>query len=110
MFSGSLWWRSEVFIPTDPDANRIIHEMIGNGSKKEGIRFWLQTGTNDETDDRNNNGVIDSIDDTLDLIKVLKQIGYENTAIKYVEVEQGEHNPDTWKKVVPDFLQFVYGK
>ena len=108
VFSGSFWWRSKAFHPDDPDADRIVHEMVANSTKREGLKFWLQTGTKDELADRNNNGIIDSIDDTLDLIRALKKLGYqEGKDIKYVEVIDGEHNPRTWGKVLPDFLQWL---
>ena len=81
VFSGSLWWRSEKFNPKHPDAHRIIHETLRQSQQKPGLRFWLQAGTADETADRNHNGIIDAIDDTLDLIKVLKVLGYQEAAI-----------------------------
>lgn len=109
VFSGSLWWRSRAFRPEDPDADRIAHTMIARGPFRVDMKFWLQTGTLDETDDRNNNGVIDSIDDTLDLISELKKLGYrQGVDIRYLEVENGEHNPPTWGKAMPDFLQWVF--
>ena len=109
VFSGALWWRSKPFKEDAPDDDRIIHDTFTTSKKRKGVRFWLQTGTNDETTDRNNNGIIDAIDDTLDLIKVLKKLGYKSKDIKYVEVEGGEHNPDTWAKVLPDFLVWSFG-
>lgn len=108
VFSGSLWWRSKAYRPEDPDADRIVHEMVAESEKREGLKFWLQTGTKDEEADRNNNGIIDSIDDTLDLIRALKKLGYkEGKDIRYVEVIDGEHNPQTWGKVLPDFLLWL---
>lgn len=107
VFSGSLWWRSKAFKPNDPDADRIVHEMVLKDGQKKGLKFWLQAGTKDETSDRNNNGIIDAIDDTLDLIKVLKEVGYPDQDIKYVEVKDGEHNPATWGKVLPQFLDWL---
>ncbi|MEZ5039120.1 MAG: alpha/beta hydrolase-fold protein [Saprospiraceae bacterium] len=107
VFSGSLWWRSKAFDPNDPDGNRIMHELMAKGPKKEGLRFWFQAGTADETDDRNNNGVIDAIDDTLDLIKVLRGLGYDE--MEYVEVEGGRHEPETWGRVLPQFLRWGFG-
>ena len=109
VFSGSLWWRSKAFQPNDPDAHRIVHDMVAGSTKREGLRFWLQAGTEDEQEDRNNNGVIDAIDDTLDLIEELKKLGYrEGQDIKYVEVMGGQHNPATWGRVMPDFLQWAF--
>ena len=108
VFSGSLWWGSAAFDPKFPDANRIMHAQIKKGPKKPGLRFWFQTGTLDETEDRNNNGVIDSIDDTQDLMAILKQLGYRD--IEYVEVEGGEHNPQTWGRVFPQFLRWGFSR
>jgi len=36
-----------------------------------GLKFFFECGTADETEDRNGNGIIDSIDDTKDLISAL---------------------------------------
>lgn len=111
VFSGSFWWRSKASVPEDPDANRIMHEIISQSHHRPGMRFWFQCGTNDETEDRNNNGIIDSIDDTLDLIRELKKLSYkEGRDIHYLEVIDGEHNHGTWAKVMPDFLVWAFGK
>ena len=101
VFSGALWWRSKAFIEEDPDADRIVHDYVEAAQSNPNLKFWFQTGTNDETDDRNNNGIIDSIDDTTDLIKLLKGKGYSDADIVYREVEGGEHNPKTWGEVLP---------
>ncbi|MEM8908225.1 MAG: alpha/beta hydrolase-fold protein, partial [Bacteroidota bacterium] len=108
VFSGSLWWRSKPFDPADPDADRIMHAIIAEGPQRADLRFWLQTGTADETSDRNNNGIIDAIDDTLDLIKALEQVGYQkNQNIHYLEVEGGTHTPQTWGAVMDRFLTWI---
>ncbi len=109
VFSGSFWWRSQAFDPADPDAHRIMHHIVETSTHQPDLQFWFQTGTNDENNDRNNNGIIDSIDDTLDLIAVLKAKGYSNDDITYVEVKGGEHNPQTWGKIMPAFLLWAFG-
>ena len=53
-------------------------------------------------------GIIDAIDDTQDVIKALRNLGYEDETIKYVEVKGGEHNPATWGKVLPKFLKWIH--
>ncbi len=106
VFSGSFWWRSEPVHAHDPDANRIMQDFLYQSSKRDGLKFWLQTGTEDEKEDRNNNGVIDSIDDTLDVIRALRHLGYEQHDIHYVEVGGGHHHPKTWGLVLPDFLRW----
>ncbi len=42
-----------------------------------GMKFFFECGTLDEAGDRNNNGIIDSIDDTKDLISALVDKGYD---------------------------------
>lgn len=111
VFSGALWWRSHDVIPEDPDADRIMHDLVQKASKVDKKqRFWFQCGTLDETDDRNHNGVIDAIDDTLDLIRDLQKKGIPEHNIRYLEMEGGRHEVGTWGEAMPDFLKWVFGK
>jgi enterochelin esterase-like enzyme len=109
VFSGSFWWRSQpMHHDPNPDANRIMQDTIARSEKRDGLQFWLQTGTLDENEDRNNNGIIDSIDDTQDIIKGLKALGYADDDICYREVEGGYHNQQTWAQVLPEFLEWAF--
>jgi len=109
VFSGSFWWRSQALGPDYTPAARIMHAIVGEGGLHPSHRFWLQTGTLDEHNDRNANGVIDSIDDCLDLIEVLREQGLDaDRALRYVQVEGGRHHPHTWGQVMPDFLQWAF--
>jgi len=109
VFSGSFWWRSKAFRAEAPDADRIMQQILHHSIKRPGLKFWLQTGTEDETSDRNDNGIIDAIDDTLDIIRELKRLGYkEQQDIRYIEVEDGKHHPKTWSEVLPDFLIWAF--
>jgi len=111
VFSGSLWWRRKDIGKGYTDADRIAHAMIRETTDKPELKFWLQTGTKDETADRNNNGIIDSIDDTIDLIKELETKGYKRPGdITYVEVVGGSHDAPTWAKAMPKFLCWAFGK
>lgn len=110
IFSGSFWWRNRDFSENDPDGGRILHEFLSHSQHKAGLKFWFQTGTLDEKDDRNKNGVIDSIDDTLDVIAILKKLGYHHKDdIQYREVKDGIHHPSTWAQVLPEFLFWAFG-
>jgi hypothetical protein len=65
----------------------------------------------DEAVDRNNNGIIDSIDDTLDVIKELEKKGYERPAdMYYLEIAEGKHDIATWAIAMPSFLRWGWGK
>jgi enterochelin esterase-like enzyme len=110
VFSGSLWWRRVSYEDGYTDDDRIIHQAIKNGHYKKGLRFWFQTGLLDERADRNNNGIIDSVDDTLDLIAELIKKGYRPYRdISYYEMKRGRHNPDTWRIAMPRFLRWAFG-
>ncbi|WP_420457991.1 alpha/beta hydrolase [Neolewinella sp.] len=110
VFSASLWYRSKPFDPRRPDANRIVHDYVSRARRGIPNRFWFMAGTDDEDSDRNNNGVIDSIDDTLQLMALLQQKGMKpGKDMVYVEVEGGKHEPETWGTVVGDFLIWAVG-
>jgi len=74
----------------DDDKHRIMHQQIRNGQFAPWLKFFLQCGNLDEIKDRNHNGIIDSIEDTLDLVKELENKGYDReNDIYYLELGQG---------------------
>ena len=86
-----------------------MHNQIQDGQFVPGMKFYFECGTADETEDRNGNGVIDSIDDTKDLIDTLIKKGYDpDSDICYHEIAGGKHNIDTWALAFPDFLQWGF--
>lgn len=112
VFSGSFWWRSKSTEAGYRDeTDRIMHDLVRRGTHKNNLTFWFETGTDDETSDRNNNGIIDAIDDTTDLIDELVKKGYDRaTAIRYVEIKGGKHDQETWSAIMPDFLAWAFGE
>lgn len=110
VFSGSLWWRT--LSQDDPDfseeEHRIIHKLIRNGDFYPWLKFFFETGTLDETADRNHNGIIDSIDDTMALINELIQKGYGPSSIHYLELKDGKHDVETWGRAFPEFLKWIF--
>jgi len=113
LFSGSFWWRSidQTEKHYDDDMHRIIHQEIRNGRYHPGLKFFFQCGSMDEAMDRNKNGIIDSIDDTLDLISELEQKGYDpEKDIYYLEMPDGKHDIATWGRAMPVFLKWGWGK
>jgi len=112
VFSGSFWWRSKSTEAGYRDeTDRIMHDLVRRGSYHPTLTFWFETGTADETSDRNNNGIIDSIEDTTDLIDELVTKGYDRQRdIRYVEVVGGQHNQETWSRIMPDFLMWAFGR
>jgi enterochelin esterase-like enzyme len=112
VFSGSLWWRNidQTEEEYEDDKHRIMHQQIRKGRYHPGLKFFFQCGNKDETKDRNNNGIIDSIDDTLDLIKELVAKGYSREKdIHYLEIPDGKHDIATWGRAMPEFLKWGFG-
>ncbi len=112
VFSGSLWWRRKGYDDEgyNYDKDRIMHLQVQKGSHRPGLKFFFQTGLLDETADRNNNGIIDSIEDATELIELLLEKGYSHKHIKYLELEDGRHDVHTWSRALPEFLKWGWGK
>ncbi|MOA53154.1 hypothetical protein D3C78_1765700 [compost metagenome] len=69
------------------------------------------TGTEDEKADRNMNFIIDSIDDSIDVIKELLIKGYKRPEdITYYEMVGGKHDIQTWGKAMFPFLIWAFGR
>ena len=113
VFSGSLWWRSldHTHDEYEDELHRIMHQQVRKGNYHPQLKFFLTTGSLDETHDRNKNGIIDSIDDTLALISELEVLGYKNDKdICYINYEDGRHDIATWARAMPEFLKWGWGK
>lgn len=136
VFSGSFWWRAGEDATEIPPGKLIAHEMVRQGSLMRhassvnrhlhgaqmtddesrmtddglpAMRFWFEAGTQDEASDRDDNGVIDAIQDTQELIDELAALGYEyGRDVVYVEVLGGRHNYHTWAEVLPQFLIWAF--
>lgn len=112
VFSGSLWWRTiDQDDPAyDDDKHRIMHDLVRKGNYASWLKFFFMTGTQDETNDRNNNGIIDSIDDTLGLMAELERKGYDRRHdMHYLELADGRHDVETWARAMPAFLSWALG-
>ena len=111
VFSGSLWWRSVDYDNDyEDDKHRMMHQQVRLGKYHAGLKFFLQCGEQDEKADRNNNGIIDSVDDTLALVNELKAKGYSEDSIYYLLVPDGMHDVSTWGRCFPEFLKWGWGK
>ena len=111
VFSGSFWWRKKDLSAGYTDDDRILHQMIRDTKTNPAVKFWLMTGTNDELADRNHNFIIDSIDDTIDVVKELMKKGYKRPHdIFYYEMVGGKHDVATWAKAMPAFLTWAFAK
>jgi enterochelin esterase-like enzyme len=112
VFSGSFWYRDKD--ASDPsysdDKDRLIINKIRSSRKRPHLKYWFYAGGSEETADRDKDGIIDVIDDTKDLIDLIKK---KNVCppgdINYVEVKEGIHDYTSWSHVLPEFLIWAAG-
>ena len=109
VMSGSFWWRAAEDETKMPPNQLIAQAMVRQTPTKPNFRLWFEAATQDEASDRDGNGVIDAIQDTLELIAELKVLGFSEDEVVYVEVPGGRHNYETWAQVFPHFLRWAFG-
>ncbi len=111
VFSGSFWWRAAEDETRVPPNQLIAPAIVRQSQYRPAFRGWFEVGARDELSDRDNNGVIDAIQDTLELIDDLVALGYRRDAdVMYVEVENGRHDWPTWAEALPEFLCWAFPK
>lgn len=109
VMSGSFWWNTANSMDWGPDDPRIAHARVRAGVYRADFQGWFQAGTRDEVCDRDNDGVIDAIQDTRELIDALVSLGFQrDTDLRYVEIPGGRHDYETWQKVLPDMLIWAF--
>jgi len=112
-FSGSFWLRDKDAgdASYSDDKDRIIINKIRSSRKRPHLKYWFYAGDNEEKDDRDKDGIIDVVDDTRDLINLIKS---KNVAspddITFTELKEGKHDYTTWSQVFPQFIIWAVGK
>jgi enterochelin esterase-like enzyme len=109
VMSGSFWWRAADDETRIDPGERIAHSQVKQAAAPPLLRFWFQAGTRDEVSDQDGNGVIDAIQDTLELMDELRRAGVPAGDMAYVEVDGGRHDFETWARVLPGFLVWAFG-
>lgn len=107
VLSGTMGWRSVPRQDRNYDAaqHRMLHQGVRNGTFHPGMKFFFQCGFADDRQDLNRNGVIDSVDDTIDLMRELVRKGYqEGNDIRYVQ--DAKPTPDSRIIAFRLFLQW----
>jgi pullulanase len=103
-FSPSFWMPAEAKTPTQ----RIAPMLVERGKTPPGFRAYFAVGTAEETDDRDNDGVIDVVDDAQDLAAQLRAKGAKE--VKVVPLENGRHRQTSWAAMLPGFLEWAFGR
>ncbi len=113
VFSGSFWWRDKAVEDSSysDEKNRIMYATLKASRKRPGLQYWFYAGAAEETSDRDKDSIIDVIDDTRDMIALIRQknIAAEG-GIVYREAKEGKHDYPWWSAVFPSFLVWAFGK
>lgn len=113
IFSGSFWLRDKDTTAKDysDDKDRIIINKIRSSRKRPHLQYWFYAGDQEEKSDRDNDGITDAVDDTKDLIDVIKSKNFVTPDdIVFTEIKEGNHDYGSWSHVFPQFLIWAVGK
>ena len=113
VFSGSFWWRDKDAAAADysDDKNRIMLNYIKSSRKRPHLKYWFYAGTKEEEGDRDKDGVIDVVDDTKDLVELIKSKNVcPPNDIVYKETAGGKHEYASWSNELPEFLLWAFGR
>ena len=123
-FSPSFWLSSERGDAAAVQRTRLAQGMVEAGRadprRRQRTRWWIAVGDHEETDDRDGDGVNDAVDDARDLALALQRDGgadldwslrpERREPVAFALVAGGEHNPAAWKRMLPEFLRWAYGR
>lgn len=130
-FSPSLWMSADHSDAAAVQQTRLVQAMVDRSEPRTGLKLFFAVGSKEETDDRDGDGIIDAVDDTRDLIggygkapghrvRGLAQLGYSTNLdhvsrptradVAFLLLDGGEHNQASWKRMLPAFLQWAYGR
>lgn len=112
IFSGSFWWRDKAAADStyDEEVNRIVIAKLKASRKKPKQQYWFYAGAAEETSDRDQDGIIDVVDDTRDVMGLVQKRIQTPGAVVYKEVSTGRHDWADWQAVMPEFLLWAFGK
>ncbi len=113
IFSGSFWWRDKDLNAADysDEKNRIMLNKIRSSKKKPHLQYWFYAGAKEEDTDRDKDGIIDVVDDTKDLVELIKNKNVCKPGdIIYSEDVNGKHDYFSWSNQLPAFLIWAFGK
>ena len=108
VFSGAFWWRTDDGSVEARQASRIMHRRVRETPGRPALRIWFETGQRDESADRDGDGVIDSVQDTEELIAELERKGYRRGSDVVHLTVMGTHDLPTWKRVLPEWLSWAF--
>jgi enterochelin esterase-like enzyme len=109
-FSPAFWLSA---VARDP-STAIVRTLIAQKPLQPSFSMWLAVGDDEETSDRDGDGIIDVIDDAQGVIDAVSskamKLGPLDAVldIQLIVLPGGRHEQATWKRMLPDFLIWAY--
>jgi len=113
VFSGSFWWRDKDAKDSSykDEVNRIMISKIRSSRKRPHLQYWFYAGGKEEDGDRDKDGIIDVIDDTKDLVTLIRNKNICPPGdVLYTDDPNGRHDYPYWAAQLPGFLVWAFGK
>ena len=113
VFSGSFWLRDKDASSIDyaDDKDRLMINKIRSSRKRPHLKYWFYAGDDEEKSDRDKDGISDVVDDTKDVIEVIKTKKFASEDdITFTENKNGKHDYPSWSQAFPQFLIWAAGK
>ena len=119
-FSPSFWLSAERGDAAAVQRTRLALRRVEAGPRHR-TRWWIAAGEREEADDRDGDGLNDAVDDARDVAVALRDAGTNanldwsghperDAPVAFAIVAGGEHNQATWKRMLPAFLRWRYGR
>ena len=112
-FSGSFWWRDKSADDStySDEKNRILYAKIKSSRKRPKLEYWFYAGGAEENADRDKDGITDALDDTQDIVALLKEKkNVPASDIVLVTNPAGQHDWQWWSEQMPAFLVWAFGR
>ena len=123
-FSPSFWLSSERGDAAAVQRTRLAQGMVEAGHPgsrlRRGTRWWIAAGDREEDADRDGDGLIDAVDDARDVARALGGARASNldwarhpdrgSRVAFAVVAGGRHEQASWKRMLPAFLRWAYGR
>lgn len=115
-FSPSFWLATDTTDADSVQATRIAHRLVDASVPIPRPRLFFGVGTDEETDDRDGDGVIDVLDDTRDLVDGWQAadgerhagLGEASDEVAVLLLAGGKHDQQAWTRMLPAFLRWAY--
>ncbi len=114
VFTGYFHWSDKDVLAADYsfEKNRIIINKIRSSRKKPHLKYWFYTTEKgDKKIGLNKNGIVDVVEDTKDLVELIKSknVCMPEDVVYIEEAEEAEYH-SSWSHQLPAFLLWAFGK